>query len=53
MRRAIWTLIILNSLIAQSVPVTYAQTLATQSSSTEAKLLALQQEREQLLATVG
>lgn len=53
MRRAIWTLIILNSLIAQSVPVTYAQTLATQSSSTEAKLLALQQEREQLLATLG
>lgn len=53
MRRAVWTLIILSSLIAQSVPVSYAQPLATQASSTEAKLQALQQEREQLLATLG
>lgn len=53
MRRAVWTLIILSSLTTQSVPVAYAQSFATQASSTEAKLLALQQEREQLLATLG
>jgi chemotaxis protein MotB len=35
------------------VTVTYAQPIVPNSSSTEVKLLALQQEREQLLATLG
>lgn len=53
MRRAVWTLMILSSLAAACVTVTYAQPIVPNSSSTEAKLLALQQEREQLLATLG
>ena len=53
MRRVAWTLIILGSLAAQSVIVTYAQPVIANSASAEAKLLALQQEREQLLTTLG
>ena len=53
MRRVAWTLIILGSLAAQSVIVTYAHPVIANSASAEAKLLALQQEREQLLTTLG
>jgi chemotaxis protein MotB len=44
---------VLGSLAAECVTIAYAQPTVPHSSSVEAKLLALQQEREQLLATLG
>lgn len=53
MRRAVWALTVLSSLAAGSIPVARAQPIAPASSSVESRLLALQQEREQLLTTLG
>lgn len=53
MRRVTWTLIILGSLAAGCETTPKVQPLASTPSPVETKLLALQQEREQLLATLG
>ncbi len=53
MRRAVWALMILSSLVVGCDTVAQAQSLASAQSAGDAKLLALQQEREQLLTTLG
>lgn len=53
MRRATWTLIVLGSLAAGCETTPRIQPIASNPSPVETKLLALQQEREQLLVTLG
>ncbi|MBI4002692.1 MAG: OmpA family protein [Nitrospira defluvii] len=53
MRRAAWTLIVLSSLATGCETTPLVQPIASSPSPAEAKLLALQQERGQLLATLG
>ena len=53
MRRAAWTLIVLGFLAAGCETTPRVQPIASSPSPAEDKLLALQQERSQLLATLG
>jgi len=53
MRRAVWALIVLSSLGAGCETVPQPQPPPPVASSGDAKLVALQQEREQLLTTLG
>lgn len=53
MRRAVWALMVLSSLAAGCETAPHVQPIASNPASVEPKLLALQQEREQLLTTLG
>ncbi len=53
MRRVVWALMVLSSLATGCETVAQAQPLGSAQSAADAKLLALQQEREQLLTTLG
>ena len=53
MRRAAWTLIVLSSLATGCETAPRVQPIASSPSPAETKLLALQEERSQLLATLG
>ncbi len=53
MRRAVWALTVLSSLVTGCESAPRAQLVASHPAAADAKVLALQQEREQLLATLG
>ncbi|MEK6803144.1 MAG: OmpA family protein [Nitrospirota bacterium] len=53
MRRAVWALMVLSSLTAGCETAPHVQAIASSPAPVEPKLLALQQEREQLLTTLG
>mgnify|MGYP003422827619 FL=1 len=53
MRRAVWALMVLSSLAAGCETAPHVQPIASSPATVEPKLLALQQEREQLLTTLG
>lgn len=53
MRRAVWALMVLSSLAAGCETASHVQPIASSPATVEPKLLALQQEREQLLTTLG
>ena len=53
MRRAVWALMVLGALASACETAPRPQLLAPAPPAGDAKLLALQQEREQLLTTLG